>query len=199
MMSPMPFASNKPVKVVEDFKGMKIRIEGKIDGWIAESVGASGIFVPTPEIYNSLERGLLQGVFFSWEGQLALALTQVTKYRTDCNMTARGHLVVMNKNTWNRLPPDIQAVFMKYTGPDYTAGTGKGWDGMTNGTRAGAAAYDKKVGNPEINYLSAEEDARWTATVKPVWDKWANELQAKGLPGKAILEETVALAKKYTK
>jgi len=42
--------------------------------------------------------------------------------------------------------------------------------------------------------LPKEELDRWIEVAgKPVWDKWVADMEAKGLPGKAVLEEALRL------
>ena len=49
----------------------------------------------------------------------------------------------------------------------------------------------------EIVDLPPAEFARWAATGKAVWDKWAADMEAKGLPGRKVLDEAVKLVEKY--
>jgi hypothetical protein len=55
------------------------------------------------------------------------------------------------------------------------------------------------VGNPPIYELPKGELERWTSAVQPVYDKWTAKMEAKGLPGKAILEDARRLVKKYSR
>lgn len=50
--------SNKPVTTLEDFKGLKLRTSG---AWaeIASNLGASTVILPGGEVYNALERGVI--------------------------------------------------------------------------------------------------------------------------------------------
>jgi hypothetical protein len=49
----------------------------------------------------------------------------------------------------------------------------------------------------QVLELTPEETKRWKKICKPIWDKWVGDIEKKGLPGKAILEETQRLAAKY--
>ena len=53
-------------------------------------------------------------------------------------------------------------------------------------------------GKPPIYTLSDEELAGWKAELMPVWDRWANELEARKLPGNAIIADVKALTSKYS-
>jgi len=58
-------------------------------------------------------------------------------------------------------------------------------------------AYDKEKGNPDIYYLPDEERQRWVEAVTPLHDEWAEEMEGKGLPGKAVLEDLKAWVAQY--
>ena len=49
---------------------------------IVKAFGAVPVFLHPAEMYTSLERGLLEGWFFDWDGATAFKLPEVTKYRT---------------------------------------------------------------------------------------------------------------------
>lgn len=57
---------------------------------------------------------------------------------------------------------------------------------------------DAKAGNPGPYTFPEEERARWLETVQPVWYKWAEEKDAKGLPGTEVLEDALRLIEKYS-
>jgi TRAP-type C4-dicarboxylate transport system substrate-binding protein len=56
----------------------------------------------------------------------------------------------------------------------------------------------KKKGNNFIE-LTQEETDKWRTAVKPVHEKWVEDMEKKGLPGRRVFEEAKKLSKKYTK
>jgi 23S rRNA A1618 N6-methylase RlmF len=57
--------------------------------------------------------------------------------------------------------------------------------------------YDAKVGNPPFYVLPDDEKQRWLEKVLPVRDQWVNEMEKKGLPGKAMLEDLIKFAAQF--
>jgi hypothetical protein len=45
--------------------------------------------------------------------------------------------------------------------------------------------------------LSPEEVKKWKETCKPIWEKWTASMEAKGLPGRAVLQEAQTLSAKF--
>jgi TRAP-type mannitol/chloroaromatic compound transport system substrate-binding protein len=104
--------SNKPLRKIADWRGLKYRTVG----WWAEILRGSDVAVtslPAAELYPALERGVLDALEFSTPyNDRVLAFYQVAKYLTGPGMHQPGVLfyVGINKDSWNALPPDLQAL-----------------------------------------------------------------------------------------
>jgi TRAP-type mannitol/chloroaromatic compound transport system substrate-binding protein len=104
--------SNKPLRKIEDWKGLKYRTVG----WWGEILRERGISVtsiPPAELYPAMERGVLDAMeFASPYSDTTLRFHEVAKYMTGPGMHQPGVLfyVGINKDSWNALPPDMQAL-----------------------------------------------------------------------------------------
>jgi TRAP-type C4-dicarboxylate transport system substrate-binding protein len=198
-MPPHGIVNRQPIEKMEDMKGQKIRVEGKYENMMVEGLGGSGVYLSPMDLYSSLERGVIDGVIFQWDGVLQYGLEKVTKYRAECFILTRGMPIVINKDKWNSLPPDVQKMFEDNSGVKYSAQAGVAADALNITRRQQLVDYDKQIGNPGIYTLPEAELARWKAVGKTVQDKWAAECEALGLPGKAMLQDAVTLSDKYSK
>ncbi len=197
-LSPMQVISTKPIQKLEDMKGMKIRIEGKVEDMSVKAFGGTGILMSTMEMYTSFERGLIECAFFLYNGIFAYGFQEVTKYRTKADLFCRGFLVSMNKDSWNNLPPDIQKIFEEHGGITFSKTAGIMIDQNEVDALQRLIEYDKKAGNPGLYILPDDEKTRWVETLLSVRNAWAQEKEEDGLPGKAMLEDAISLAKKYS-
>ncbi len=190
---------NKPVHVLEDLKGYRMRSGGTIEQMGIEALGAIPVSVPREDLYTSLERGLVDGAMFTDEGCLAFGVNQVTKYRTKTDYAPKTFLLVMNRDKWESLPSDVKKIFEDHIG---VQGSVYYSDILTKAqmqARDGLIAYDEKVGNPGYFELPQDELARWQKAVQSgVLDKWVADMQAKGKPGEALLDEYLTLLAKYS-
>jgi len=59
--------------------------------------------------------------------------------------------------------------------------------------------WSEKTHNVQVYKLSSKEISRWDALLKPMIDKHLKDVEAKGLPAKAILDDTLKLKEKYSK
>jgi TRAP-type C4-dicarboxylate transport system substrate-binding protein len=178
----------KPVRTLEDLKGMQIRAAGKVQVGYVKALGATPSVIAPPELYTALERGTVDGTTFPMEAVKGFRLYEVVKYHTLARIGLGICVTAMNLETWNSLPPDIQEIFEELSPWAQQL--------MTDA----ADAYDeegiaicKEVGN-EIIYLAPEERARWVEASKSVIADWAAGKDAEGLPGTAIVNEVRRLA-----
>ena len=108
---PVGFAifTKKPVTSIDGFKGMKMRSTPTYLP-LGQALGATMIQVPWPEVYNALERGVVDGYFSPVIGTLGNKL-----YEQVCCMlkpffwTVRTWLYI-NRDVWNKLEPEQQKV-----------------------------------------------------------------------------------------
>jgi len=103
--------TKKPIRKIEDFKGLKLRSTGLIAD-VMSKAGASCVFLPGPEIYPSLEKGVIDGTHWGAEGAMySMGFHEVTKYDLTPHMQRSATLeVFINMDKWNALPDDLQAI-----------------------------------------------------------------------------------------
>jgi TRAP-type C4-dicarboxylate transport system substrate-binding protein len=187
-----PMSSKTAVRTMADLAGLKLRTPGGPALAMMQSLGASPIVIGTPEIYQAAEKGVISGVVMSWEGLDGININEVQKNVLDAKLFVAPFFVVMNKKTWDSLPPDVQKVFEEECG--------------AKGAQLLAKAFDEplpkiserfKQSGVTISELSAAEQAVWREKAKAIWDQWAAGMEAKGLPGKAVLTEAQKLIEKH--
>ncbi len=106
------FTTEKPVYKLEDLKGLIIRSTG-IGAKIIEALGAEGYGGSQGEAYELMSKGTVDGSLTPREVLKGWNQAEVVKYVTGCydvGYTA-NMFVVMNKDTWDSLPVDVQRVF----------------------------------------------------------------------------------------
>ena len=183
--------TKKPVYKLEDLKGMKIRAQGTVVP-IVVALGASPVGMTMPETYDALRTGVADGAMAPFEALEGFEWGEVVASSTEDYGAAytAGMFVIMNKQKWNALPPDVQAV-MDQVSHEWIEKQGKVWDEIDKS----GLEFVKKRGNKVIA-LSKDEDARWRAAVKPVIDDYVKSVKAKGLPGDEALKFCLDYLKK---
>jgi len=177
------FHTKKPVKVMEDLKGMKIRCSGT-SAKVVSALGATPVAMPQNEAYESLQKGVVDGLVSPIETLKGWKFAEVIKSTTQNFDSAYtlGFFVAMNKKKWDALPKDVQETIEKIN-EEWIPKTGKAWDEFDKiGTE-----FTLAQGN-QIIPLSKEENERWAKTVKPVLEEYTANMKQKGLPGEEALK-----------
>jgi TRAP-type C4-dicarboxylate transport system substrate-binding protein len=191
--APTPIGTNKPIRTMEDLKGLKIRSLTGSPTEMMKTLGGTPVLMAPGDIYTSMERKVLDGWMWSWEGCVGAKLYEVTDYYNPANTYQPALSFLMNPAAWNKLPPDIQKTMGTYIGAPGTEFFGKEFDRYNEMDMAKV----KGLKGRNFTDLSPEEVKRWKETCKPIWDKWVAGVEAKGLPGKAILQEAQNLSAKF--
>ena len=148
-------------------------------------------FFATPE---ALQKGVVKGLYSSLEVMKDFKFAETCKYVTITDTVIYPFAVVMNMDSWNKLPEDVQQVM------DDLRVEQSEWTGtyMDNHVKA-AMEWAKTEQNVEVITLSAEEKAKWDAKLISITNKWIEDASANGLPGDKIVEDIKILKKKYSK
>ncbi|MBW1800962.1 MAG: TRAP transporter substrate-binding protein DctP [Deltaproteobacteria bacterium] len=103
-----------PVRSLADYKGLKIRTLPGLQSQLMEALGANPVFIPQSEVYTAVETGVLDGVSgYSTVGWYQFGIHEITKYCITPGfiVPVMNLDVVVNMKAWNKLPPDLQAIF----------------------------------------------------------------------------------------
>jgi TRAP-type transport system periplasmic protein len=120
-----------------------------------------------------------------WGGLFNWNMADVVKNNTDCPGIAytTSFYTVMNKDKWDSLPPDIQAIIDKLDEEWVVERIQKKW---TDWQAMGKAKLAEKGNN--LIVLSPEENARWAGYMGPVLEEWVKATKAKGVPADDALK-----------
>ncbi len=186
--------TKKPVNKLEDLKGMKIRCTG-MAAKIVAALGATPVAMPMGETYDALSRGVVDGSMAPQEALQGWKWGEVVKYTIENygSSYSTGFFVVMNKEKWNSLPPEVQKTIEKIN-EEYIEKQGRTWDEIDKAGRD----YTIARGNKIIS-LSPEEDQRWEKMVRPLLDEYKKNMKGKGLPGEEVLSFYLQTIYKYQK
>jgi TRAP-type C4-dicarboxylate transport system substrate-binding protein len=189
--APAQIYAKVPVRNLNDLKGLQLRASGGVSE-VLKALGAAPVGMPQSETPEALQKGVVNGAVSSLETLKDFKYAEICKYVTILNGPIYPFAVVMNMNSWNKLPKDVQAVFDEL-GPQQAVWTGTYMDNHV----VDSVAWSKKTHNIEIIELSKEEKQRWDKLLEPITGKWIQNAKAKGLPAKQILEDIKAFRDMY--
>jgi TRAP-type mannitol/chloroaromatic compound transport system substrate-binding protein len=106
--------SNKPLNNAAAFKGLKFRTLG-VWGEILSDYGASVVQIPGGELYQAVERGVIDAFelgppSYNWPQ----GFQEILEYIGVPGIQSPGYInvILMNHDSWNELPADLQQILM---------------------------------------------------------------------------------------
>jgi TRAP-type transport system periplasmic protein len=185
---------SKHIRALEDFKGLKLRAPTAVVGDVLETLGAAKVGMPVNQIYESMSNKVIDGFVVPYEVFPPFKFYEVTRFHTEVGMYTTAFATMMNKKKYESLPADVRKVLDETTAAQggYWKKVGGLWDGAEVPGRK--SITDRKN---EILVLPKAARQRWREALRGLDDKWVKDVEAKGVPGAALLKEARALAAKY--
>jgi TRAP-type C4-dicarboxylate transport system substrate-binding protein len=161
--------SRKPVRSPGELKGLKVRVYGTAQAEFARALGMEPVSIAFAEVYTALERGTVDAGFTGTYSGFALKWYEVTKYLVDVNHGPNSGVLVISKRSWDKLPPDAQAMLRKL-GEEFTE---RAWEVGRKTTTEGIEANGKKGMEwiPMSPAMSTAVRETLTRHVLPAWVK----------------------------
>ena len=190
---------NKQIKVMADFKGLKMRAPTRQTNKLLGALGASPVAMPLPALGDALSKGVVDGYLLPWEVIPSIKAHEFTKFESETDPKARAlytavFIFAMNQAKYDSLPPDLKAVIDANSGASLSKAIGAQWDASAPPARKVAA--DR--GNT-FYVIPASELDNWQKATANLPDDWAKDVTAKGQDGKMLLQSAKDLIKKYEK
>ncbi len=184
--APANIMSKKPVRTLEDIKGMDLRASGEA-AQILKAWGANQVGMPMSSTPEALQKGVVQGLFSSVEVMKDFKFAELCKYITMTETNIYPFAVVMNQKKWDALPEDVKKVFEELA-VEQCLWTGEYMDNHVKES----VEWSKTEQKVEVIELSAEEKAKWNALLEPNVDEWIKQAKAAGLPAEDIVDDLKA-------
>jgi len=183
------FTANKPLKKLDDFKGMKIRIQSSkvLEGEI-KALGAIPQVMAFSEVYTALQQGVVDGEENTPSNKYTQKMHEVQKHMTMSDHGVVMYAVVVNKKFWDGLPPDIR----KSLDEAMAESTKYVWQ-IAKQENDDAVAKIKAAKTTEIYVLPPAEKAVWRKAMLPLYQQYEDVV---GKDTLQAIEKTVAQSAK---
>ena len=182
---------NKEITTPADMEGMKIRGGSRTINTLLEAMGSTPVGMPVPAVSEALSKGVIDGATIPWEVTSALKVPELVEFHTEFEGNALYTLtfvLAMNKDRYDGLPADLQAVIDANSGLEFSIFAG--------GTMADADGPSRQIavdrGNTIVTVSGADLEA-WQQAAAPVTAAWVADMNSKGIDGQALLDEARAL------
>lgn len=185
---PAHLHSEKPVKSLSDIEGMKVRVPGGVGGDVGAALGATGIKVPAPKVYETLASKAADGVVMPMESRKGFRLTEVAPnvFVLPGGLYRGSFAVIMNRDTFDSLPEDVrQALEEEVFGETLSRMAGQVWDEIDREARALTEATE---GNA-IHEASEADLATYEGIAAGIRQQVLDEIAATGIDAEAAYRQ----------
>lgn len=181
--------AGKDVAAMAELSGLKVRTPNRSMTDALNTLGASAIGMPVPEVPQALTTGVIDGAVLPWEVFGSLRIEEVAKNHVEFGqenggMSSSVFMFVMNKAKYDSLPDDLKKVIDDNSGSALVDSVGGAYDS------AEAAQRQKAVdAGGTITVLPEDEVTKWREATQPVVDGWAEAHEN----GQAMVDDARAM------
>lgn len=180
-------SASRPIRSIEDLRGMKLRTPSRTGAWVIEELGAEPVAMPVPALPEAMAKGAVDGALTDFEIVPTIGLEQLEVATTELPEGGRlgtsVFMLAMNRRAYDSLPDDLRAVIDARSGTAVAAEIGRMWEDFEQvGIDALAAAGVERI------VLSPEAAAPFETAGTRVVDRWITEAAGRGIDGQALVE-----------
>jgi TRAP-type C4-dicarboxylate transport system substrate-binding protein len=183
-------ATNRNIKTAKDLEGLKVRTTGGAMDLMMRSIGGIPVRMAAPEIYESLTRGTLDGLIFSYQSSVSYEFGKMLKSGTEGQNFGTAILTYsMGEAKFKSLPENVRKALIE-AGEQTTR---EGCKRFEDGEKA-ATEKIKSQGMKVISF-GPDDKKVFDAAFKTVAEDWVKDLDKRGKPGTEVFKAfTEALA-----
>lgn len=177
-------SADKKIESPEDLKGLRVRSPSPLANEIIETLGGVPVSMPMGEVYDSLQKGVVDVALAPISEAKDYNLHEVSEYITVGNFSATPFFIVMNKDIYESFSEEQQEIVDDISGEKIVKAAAQ--------SAVEASAEGRELAEEsgvEIIDLSEEQLAEWEEVLQPVYDKWIDDMEEQGYPGKEIFEK----------
>ncbi|MEW5425025.1 TRAP transporter substrate-binding protein [Amorphus sp. 3PC139-8] len=183
--------TTKPVKSVDDLKGLKIRAAGGGITEIVERLGAVPVTMTISDAYTAFQQGVVDGIILSTADQVAYRLHEVGKYNYRIGVVRVAIPQAVNPKFYDSLPEDLKTVF-----DEAALNAAYNYQKMYKNLTASALETMKEEGI-EVTEATPEDLAKIEKMVAPMYDAFLEKNADRSPSGADLIEAMTALRDKY--
>lgn len=165
-------SASEPLRVPADAADKKFRImSSEVLEAQFEAIDAVPLKKPFSEVFTLLQTNAIDGQENTWSNIYSQKFHEVQPYISESNHGLLDYLLVTNTGWWEGLPEDVR---------NGLSGCITEATDLANSEALKIAMDDRQKiidsGISEVITLTPEEKQQWRAAMKPVWDKFADQV-----------------------
>ena len=180
---------NKLVRSPKDVKGLKIRVAGKVEGKVIRILGGSPVTMPSAELAQALQRGVVDGALMNPWTAKARGVEEFCKYMLIMPLTCQTTPIYVMRDKWDSWPENVRKILKECAIE---------WEPLSASEDPNAILQDsqlqkdlipfyKKKGMQAV-FLTSDEKKVFAEAIKPIVQWWVKQV------GKEVGEKALKAA-----
>lgn len=175
VLNPYLLVSKKPITSVADMQGVKMRTWGAHMPRMVEAAGGTPVTLSLPEIYEALDRGVVDAAPFAVDLVLTYNIHEVAKHISEITLwDGPTWGVWITDDAWSSLSAEQQRIVSE------VAEEAKQRDLEAVGKAAEEARETLEAKGVTFHEFPAEEAKAWKAELPDFFEEWVAEMEEKG-------------------
>ena len=141
-----------------------------------EHVGAVPVVLQVNEVMEAVKSGKIEGIVTNWGNPLQ-GFNEHMKFHTDTQFSTSAFFILMHRARYDGLPGDVKSALDAVCCEAWVATFGPLWDKWDDPVREGAKGPGHEVVVPDAATM-----AKWREGLRPVSERYLDELAGKGFP-----------------
>lgn len=187
--------TKKPVRSLEDLKGLKINCNSAMIAERLKNLGVTTVSIPLSDVYTALEQGVIDGTTLPPELLVSRRLGDQIRYMTGLGVQNTLFYFAMNEDTYNNLPEDLQKAVDQASGEFVEKALEEYW---SNADTVSLKKWLDDMGGKELIILSDEDLSAAKKAMQPPVDAFFEMLTESGMPGDDMKKTYYELEAKYS-
>jgi TRAP-type C4-dicarboxylate transport system substrate-binding protein len=116
VMPPLVIGTKKSVQSVSDLAGLNLRASAGNPTAMVNLWGAAPVAIATPDLYTSLQKGVVDGYVFDGAGINTWGLAELTQCTVDAGLGFVPCMILMSPKAWDSVPAVDQQIMTEVGG-----------------------------------------------------------------------------------
>ena len=185
-------SADKPLTSVDDLKGQTIRCTSGAITDVLTAWGASPVTIPTTDLYEALEKKNVTSYIFEPSGIKTWSLYELTQYYTDVELYDGPFAIIVNLDSWNKIPAEYQAIIESVSGREASIAAA---EAFAADVEAGKQLILENGG--EFVTMTDAAYAGFAVEADKYAQQWAAEQTRDGFDAAAYLADAKAIVASY--
>jgi TRAP-type transport system periplasmic protein len=160
--------TKKPIRSLAEINGMKLSVQSRLMSDTMQRLGVAPITLAVTDLYESLNRGVVDGSVIGWPATRSYRLAEVTNHHLEVPLGGEVTFVMMSNKSYEKLSDKGRAIIDHASGAPWATAIGKILD---DADEAESTLVAKTKGQT-VTQLPAAEQAKWKARVDAVVEDW---------------------------